>query len=131
MLFNLAILYQLQKNGFALFNGKHKTTLNENYEINMGHKDRSKYYQIERWGPAYGEQLYKGKEHMPYKLDQFVVDLVHIRGRIRYNLQVPLFIRSDTYEVVEGSQWLPGVERGQYPEGIGRPAVSSQCEGDR
>ena len=81
---NDAIHYQFQKNGFALFNGKHKTTLNENYEINMGHKDRSKYYQIERWGPGYGEQLYKGKEHMQYKLDQFVVDL-HMRS---YTLQL-------------------------------------------
>ena len=55
---------QFQKNGFALFNGKHKTTLNENYEINMGHADRSKYYQIERWGPGYGKQLYKGKDQI-------------------------------------------------------------------
>ena len=50
-----------QKNGFALFNGKHKTTINENYEINTGRGDRSKYYQIERWGPGHGEQLYKGE----------------------------------------------------------------------
>ena len=61
-----------QKNGFALFNGKHKTTINENYEINMGRTDRSKYYQIERWGPGYGEQLYKGKgDIFPQTLDYY------------------------------------------------------------
>ena len=50
-----------QNNGFALFNGKHDTTLDQYFEINTGRFDRSKYYQIERWGPGYGKELHKGK----------------------------------------------------------------------
>ena len=48
-----------QDNGFALFNGKQNTTYNEYYEINTGHADRSKYFEIERWGPKWGRQLYE------------------------------------------------------------------------
>ena len=45
-------------NGFALFNGKQNTTFNEYYEINTGYSDRSKYFEIERWGPEWGRRLY-------------------------------------------------------------------------
>ena len=48
-----------QDNGFALFNGKQNTTYNEYYEINTGHADRSKYFEIEKWGPEWGRQLYE------------------------------------------------------------------------
>ena len=51
-------LIKFQGNGFALFNGKQNTTFNEYYEINTGYSDRSKYFEIERWGPEWGRKLH-------------------------------------------------------------------------